>query len=97
MIKVGDRVMVLPTCSVAFGGKFGTVISVDPTSNIPVKVSIDGKANPYLFDTCEIVDMVEVERWNNMGTIHCHICGADITGQYTYVCLDCMHPLPKEG
>lgn len=68
MIKVGARLFVLPSHSMKFGGRWGTVKAIDVNSDLPIRVRIDGMNNLYGFSQEELTDKDTFKEWIKPGT-----------------------------
>lgn len=66
MIKVGDAVFVLPAHSIAFAGKWGKVVEINPEELLPIKVMFGNNPIPYLFDYIQLMEVEDYYNWFNI-------------------------------
>lgn len=55
MVSVGQEVIIHPGKTLIFGGEKGTVIEIDPTSALPIKVKLHNRNSVYCFNEDELI------------------------------------------
>lgn len=100
MIKVGDKVFILPVYSLRYAGYWGVVMGIDASSPLPIIVDVEdvllknlsdkgiGDGMPR-FDTNEVITVEDYNWWREQGSQTC-ACGKNITGAFTWQCEDCL-------
>lgn len=85
-MRPGDRVMVLPSHSLKFAGRWGRITEIDYGLGLPIRVIFEDGI-PYCFDFDELVDYPFYTQQKQV-LVTCY-CGRDLTGQFIDICDEC--------
>lgn len=62
MIKVGDLVLIRPSHSIRFGGRWGKVKTIRKKNTLPLGIAFED-STLYYFDYCEVMSEKDVFNW----------------------------------
>lgn len=93
---ISQKVLINPRYSIRFAGRWGTVVDIDESDLLPLRVQFDDLPLPYRFDYNEVVTEEVIKDYFN-NPIYCPKCKQDVSKNYNYLvvmiygmCEDCL-------
>lgn len=95
MIKLGDRAMPHPYHSMRYSRRWGLVVAIHTDKLYDLTLQFDDSMTQN-YSANEVMDEETVKMWGSQGTVRCKVCGKDITGDFSWICEDCLYPIREE-